>query len=107
MIHTPEISKMILDKLNGGCMVPFEDTSCDYDTCDCACGEYDGVIIQVCFPNPLLNIKYFHLYTTSILLAEPTVQFKNQVGSSDLTLEEVLIESLSRGEILLAVNCLC
>jgi hypothetical protein len=95
-----ELAKIALEEINKQTAVYFEDLTTEIDLFDIAVAEYDGVIIQLLFPNPAAGYPKFQLLKTDICQADPTTYFTNRSGESDLTIQEVieLINSYIKGE---------
>jgi hypothetical protein len=85
-----ELAKIALGEINKQTFVRFEDMTIEIDLFDTAVTEYDGVIIQLMFPNPAAGYPKFQLLKTDITLADQTSYFKNKIGKSDLTIQEVI-----------------
>lgn len=86
-----ELAKLALIQLNKQTEVEFEDMTTDIDFFETAVAEYDGVILQLFFPNPAAGYPKFQLLRTDITAAETTVYFKkNEAGESDLSFQEVV-----------------
>lgn len=76
--------------INRNTLVEFQELTSDIDLFETAVAEYDGVILQLLLPNPVAGYPKFQLLKTNITLAEPTSYFRNENGSSDLTVQEVI-----------------
>lgn len=86
-----ELASLALIELNKQTMVRFEDLTTEIDLFETAVAEYDGVILQLLFPNPSAGYPKFQLLKNDITAGEVTVYFKNKAGESDLTFAEVVI----------------
>ncbi|WP_316818443.1 hypothetical protein [Pedobacter nyackensis] len=91
MSFRTELAKLALAQINFQVMVQFEEMTSDIDLFDTAVAEYDGVILQLLFPNPAAGYPKFQLLKTDIGLSEPTSYFENGAGETDLTIQEVII----------------
>jgi hypothetical protein len=91
MSFRTELAKIALAQINFQVRVQFEEMTLDIDLFDTAVAEYDGVILQLLFPNPAAGYPKFQLLKTDIGLAEPTSYFENGAGETDLTVQEVII----------------
>lgn len=80
----------LLREINKQTAVTFEDLTCEIDPCDTAVAEYDGVILQLIFPDPENGSSTFNLLLTDITKAETTVYFKNSSASQELSIGEVI-----------------
>lgn len=85
-----EIAKIALLEINRQTVLHFQDVTSDIDLFETAVTEYDGVIIQLLFPNPTAGYRKYQLLKTDIRLAEPTSYFTGKNGKSDLTIQEVI-----------------
>lgn len=91
MSFRTELAKLALGQINFQVRVQFEEMTSDIDLFDTAVAEYDGVILQLLFPNPAAGYPKFQLLKTDIGLSEPTSYFENGAGETDLTIQEVII----------------
>lgn len=90
MSFRTQLAKIALLQINLQTLVEFEEMTQEIDLFDTAVAEYDGVILQLFFPNPAAGYPKFQLLKTDIDLAEPTSYFVNGAGETDLTLQEVI-----------------
>lgn len=90
MSFKTELAKIALVQINLQTLVEFEEMTQEIDLFDTAVAEYDGVILQLFFPNPVAGYPKFQLLKTDIDLAEPTSYFVNGAGETDLTVQEVI-----------------
>ena len=90
MSFRTELAKIALTQINMQTRMHFEEMTGEIDLFETAVAEYDGVILQLLFPNPAAGYPKFQLLKTDIGLADPTNYFKNGVGESDLTVQEVI-----------------
>ncbi|MEJ2901630.1 hypothetical protein WAE58_04315 [Pedobacter panaciterrae] len=91
MSFRTELAKIALRHINVLTLVSFEEMTDEIDLFETAVAEYDGVILQLLFPNPAAGYPKFQLLKTDISLAEPTSYFQNEVGETDLTAQEVIL----------------
>jgi len=85
-----ENSRSFIEQINREVDLHFEEMTCDIDLFDTAVGEYDGIILQLLFPNPEAGCPKFQLLKTDIALPESTSYFKDGAGQTDLTVQEVI-----------------
>lgn len=90
MSFRTELAKIALTQINMQTRVHFEEMTGEIDLFETAVAEYDGVILQLLFPNSAAGYPKFQLLKTDIGLADPTSYFKNGAGESDLTVQEVI-----------------
>lgn len=90
MSFRTELAKIALQQINLQTLVQFEEMTEEIDLFETAVAEYDGVILQLLFPNPAAGYPKFQLLKTDIGLSEPTSYFANRAGETDLTGEEVI-----------------
>lgn len=90
MSFRTELAKIALHQINLQTLVQFEEMTEEIDLFETAVAEYDGVILQLLFPNPAAGYPKFQLLKTDIGFPEPTSYFKNGAGETDLTVEEVI-----------------
>lgn len=91
MSFRTEQAKIALAQINFLTLVHFEEMTSEIDLFDTAVAEYDGVIVQLLFPNPTAGFPKFQLLKTDIGLPEPTCYFENGAGETDLTIQEVIL----------------
>lgn len=91
MSFRTESAKIALQQINFQTLVRFEEMTEEFDLFDTAVAEYDGVILQLLFPNPEAGFPKFQLLKMDIGLAEPTTYFENGIGETDLTVQEVIL----------------
>ncbi|WEK20455.1 MAG: hypothetical protein P0Y49_04800 [Candidatus Pedobacter colombiensis] len=91
MSFRTELAKIALPQINSQTLVLFEEMTEEIDLFDTAVAEYDGVILQLLFPNPAAGYPKFQLLKTDIDLSEPTSYFNNESGETDLTVGEVIL----------------
>ena len=91
MSFRTELAKIALQHINVLTLVSFEEMTDEIDLFETAVAEYDGVIVQLLFPNPTAGYPKFQLLKTDISLAEPTSYFQNEAGETDLTAQEVVL----------------
>lgn len=84
-------SKSFLAQINREVGLHFEDMTCDIDLFDIAVAEYNGVILQLIFPDHANGYHHFNFMRTDITKAETTIFFPNESGSLNLTLEEAVL----------------
>lgn len=85
-----ELAKIALKEVNKLTKVCFEDFTTDYDLSDTAAAEYDGVILQIYFPNPAAGWPKFQMVKTDSAANEVTTNFRNKDGGTDLNFQEVI-----------------
>ncbi|MBE9599986.1 hypothetical protein [Pedobacter sp. MC2016-24] len=90
MSFRTELAKIALTQINLQTLVQFEEMTEEIDLFETAVAEYDGVIIQLLFPNPTAGYPKFQLLKTDIGLPDPTTYFTNGEGETDLTVQEVI-----------------
>lgn len=90
MSFRTELAKIALMQINLQTLVQFEEMTEEIDLFETAVAKYDGVIIQLLFPNPAAGYPEFQLLKTDIGLPDPTSYFKNAEGQTDLTVQEVI-----------------
>lgn len=90
MSFKTELARIALKEINKLTKVCFEDFTTDYDLSDTASAEYDGVILQIYFPNPGAGWLKFQMVKTDINAAEVTTCFVNDYGNTELTCQEVI-----------------
>lgn len=91
MSFRTEQAKIALGQINFLVSIQFEEMTDDIDLFDTAVAEFDGVILQLLFPNPEAGYPKFQLLKTDVGLPEPTCYFENGAGETDLTLQEVIL----------------
>lgn len=91
MSFRTELARIALQHINVLTLVSFEEMTGEVDLFETAVAEYDGVILQLLFPNPVAGYPKFQLLKTDITLPEPTSYFINDAGNSDLTVQEVIL----------------
>ena len=90
MSFRTELAKIALTQINLQTLVQFEEMTEEIDLFETAVAEYDGIILQLLFPNPAAGYPKFQLLKTDICLPETTSYFKNGAGKTDLTVQEVI-----------------
>lgn len=85
-----ELARIALKEINKLTKIHFEDFTTDYDLSDTAAAEYDGVILQIYFPNPVAGWPKFQMVKTDINTTEVTTCFVNDDGDTELTCQEVI-----------------
>lgn len=80
MSFRTELAKIALTQINLQTLVQFEEMTEEIDLFETAVAEYDGIILQLLFPNPVAGYPKFQLLKTDIGLPEPTSYFKNGAG---------------------------
>jgi hypothetical protein len=91
MSFRTEQAKIALAQINFLTLVQFEEMTGDIDLFDTAVVEYDGIILQLLFPNPTAGYPKFQLLKTDVGLPELTTYFENGMGETDLTIQEVIL----------------
>lgn len=86
-----ELAKIALQHINVLTLVSFEEMTHEIDLFETAVAEYDGVILQLFFPNPAAGYPKFQLLKTDIALPEPTSYFINEAGETDLIVQELVL----------------
>lgn len=90
MSFRTELAIIALAQMNLKTLVQFEEMTEEIDLFDTAVAEYNGVVLQLLFPNPAAGHPKFQLLKTDTGLPEPTTFFKNSEGVTDLTVHEVI-----------------
>lgn len=90
MSFRTELAKIALAQMNLKTLVLFEEMTEEIDLFETAVAEYQGVILQLLFPNPVAGYPKFQLLKSDIALPDPTTYFKNSEGDTDLTVYEVI-----------------
>ena len=90
MSFRTELAKIALTQINLQTLAQFEEMTEEIDLFETAVAEYDGVIIQLLFPNPKAGYPKFQLLKTDIGLPDPTTYFQNEEGETDLAVQEVI-----------------
>lgn len=91
MSFRTELARIALRQINMQTLVQFEEMTQEIDLFDTAVAEYNGVILQLFFPNPAAGYPKFQLLKTDIALPEPTCYFESGTGETDLTVQEVIL----------------
>lgn len=91
MSFRTELARIALQQINMQTLVQLEEMTQEIDLFDTAVAEYDGVILQLLFPNPGAGYPKFQLLKTDIALPEPTCYFRNGAGDTDLSAQEVIL----------------